>query len=233
MPGSVDNGDGKGRIDYAPDALYSSLEDLWNQKPGWRFESHANGNRAMEMALDTYSKLRSKSDQDNRVVIIHSTVGDKAQWQRAGKLIAGQEIMKDGKPVPLRLHFTHLIGHVPYWGGAFQRMLGDASAENIVPFGWDKEFKIPYSMHSDAMVSDSRPLWFVRQAVTRQSWTYPNLEENNFSILGAQHKLSVLEALRAVTINPAIEKGLDKQIGSIEVGKIADFVVLDKGPAAI
>lgn len=227
---SVDNGNGNGRIDYAPGKLYDSLEDLWNQGTGWRFESHAVGNRAMEMALDTYSKLRSESSQDNRVVIIHSTVGDKSMWQRAGKLIAGQEITKDGKNVPLKLHFTHLIAHVPYWGGAFQRMLGNATAENIVPFGWDKEFKIPYSMHSDVMVSDSRPLWFVRQAVTRQSWTYPNLEAKNFSILGAQHKLSVQEALRAVTINPAIEKGLDKQIGSIEVGKVADFVVLDQNP---
>lgn len=233
VEGSVDNGNGNGRIDYAPDGLYDSLEDLWKQDTGWRFESHAVGNRAMQMALDTYSRLRSEDDpdaKDKSVVIIHSTVGDRAMWQRAGKLIAGQEITKDGKNVPLNLHFTHLIAHVPYWGGAFQRMLGDATAENIVPFGWDKEFKIPYSMHSDVMVSDSRPLWFVRQAVTRQSWTYPNLEAKNFSILGAQHKLSVQEALRAVTINPAIEKELDKQIGSIEVGKVADFVVLDQDP---
>lgn len=38
------------------------------------------------------------------------------------------------------------------------------------------------------------------------------------------------EALRAATINPAISLGFDKYIGSLEVGKLADLIVLDRNP---
>lgn len=238
-----DNGHGNGRINYPLKStsgvlnLRDTLSKLWDAG-GWRFESHANGPRAMEMALNTYGQLRSGSDKDNRVVLIHSTIGSEKLWELAGRQIAGEEIKRDGKPVKLQLHFTHLIGHIPYWGGVFQNVLVDkvdsvaSVAQDADPFAWDKKYAIPYSMHSDAPVSPSRPLWFVRQAATRQAWTYPELGEKDYKILGPQHRLSVREALRAVTINPAVEKGLDKQLGSIEPGKVADFVRLSGDPLA-
>ncbi len=46
-------------------------------------------------------------------------------------------------------------------------------------------------------------------------------------------KPTVLEALRAVTIEPARQNGLERWIGTIEIGKVADFVLLDKNPLDI
>jgi len=46
----------------------------------------------------------------------------------------------------------------------------------------------------------------------------------------AQGGMSPMEALRAATINPARSLGLDKELGSIEPGKLADLVVLDRNP---
>lgn len=45
--------------------------------------------------------------------------------------------------------------------------------------------------------------------------------------------LSEPEALKLVTINPAIQLGIDKRVGSIEVGKDADVVIWNKNPLSI
>lgn len=234
-PSGLGNVGGRGRLNLNQTMLTGQLTSLW-EKDTWRFESHANGNRAMRTALATYDALnKAHPYKNNKVVIIHATVGDddatldnENVWAKAGALIKG--VVDGKKQTPLNLAFTHTIGHVPYWGGRFEQVLGYHAAQNIDPFGWDKKYGIPYSMNSDAMVTASIPLFFVQQAVTRQTWTYPNLEAQYSHELGPQHKLTVIEALQAITINPAREKLLDKAIGSIETGKVADFVLLDDNP---
>jgi predicted amidohydrolase YtcJ len=218
----------EGRIDYKPEDLASELQKLW-QTGLWRFETHANGNRTIDMVLRVYAGLQASASNRHTVTLIHATVGDAPVWQTAGSLIKGSFLL-DGKPVGLRLHFSHLIGHVAYWGAVFERQLG-AAAANIDPVSFDREQGIPFSLHSDAPVSVPNPLWFIRQAVTRETWTYPALTEHH--VLGPQHAVTVREALRAVTIDAAREKELDGWIGSIEPGKVADFVVLSQDPAAL
>jgi predicted amidohydrolase YtcJ len=59
-------------------------------------------------------------------------------------------------------------------------------------------------------------------AVTRQTKTG--------RILGEEEKISVWDALKAVTINAAYQYGEEKIKGTIEAGKRADFVILDQDP---
>jgi predicted amidohydrolase YtcJ len=220
----------EGRIDYTPEALENELRDLW-LTGRWRFETHANGNRAIDMVLRVYAGLQASTPNPHTVTLIHATVGDAALWKAAGSLLKGS-FQLDAKPVPaMRLHFSHLIGHVAYWGAVFERQLGAAAAANIDPVSFDREQGIPFSLHSDAPVSVPNPLWFIRQSVTRETWAYPGLTEHH--VLGPRHAATMREALRAVTINVAREKELDRWIGSIETGKVADFVVLSQDPAAL
>lgn len=218
----------EGRSNYASwEDVRKDLRPFW-MKGTWRFEAHANGNRALDMVLHTYASLQTEKVNDHTATVIHATVGDKDLWADAGNLRKG---MYKGKPVPkIDLRFTHLIGHVAYWGAVLQRQLGDASAADVDPTVLDRTNGIPFTLHSDATVSLPVPLWFVRQAVTRETWTYPGLKQESMHVLGPKQRISVLEALRAVTIRTAQEKELDRWLGSIEVGKVADFVVLSADP---
>jgi hypothetical protein len=122
---------------------------------------------------------------------------------------------------------SHLIGHVAYWGNTFEQILG-ADARNIDPVGFDRQHGLPFSLHSDSMVTPPRPLWYVEQAVTRRTWAYPDFSKSY--VLGPEHAATVEEALRAITLEPARQHELDAWLGSIEPGKVADFVVLGANP---
>ena len=53
------------------------------------------------------------------------------------------------------------------------------------------------------------------------------------SVLGPQHRVSVAEALQAMTIEAAYQLHLDHEIGSIAFGEKADFCVLEADPLEI
>ena len=58
------------------------------------------------------------------------------------------------------------------------------------------------------------------------------LSKNNI-VLGAEEKISIYDALKAVTINAAYQYFEENKKGSIKEEKQADFVILDKNPLKI
>lgn len=227
--GHCDTG-GEGRADVAgPDAIVADLKQYW-LAGNWRIQLHANGNGANRWALAALARLQLQKKATEPVLLIHHTVGDESVSADLAKLRRG-DYEVGGKKVPaLDVRVTHLIGHVAYWGDAFQAMLSSGAAQNIDPIGYDREYGIPWSLHSDSMVTPARPLWYIQQAVTRQTWAYPDFTMSY--VLGPQHRATIAEALRAVTIEPATQHGLQKWVGSLEPGKVADFVVLGANPLA-
>ncbi|WP_224243188.1 amidohydrolase [Hyalangium gracile] len=222
-------GSEEGRANYkGPADVADQLRPLWLAKE-WRFQVHANGNEAIQWAIDAFASLQQEAQNPHRVLFIHDTVGALDTTQRIAGLRNGSYVAKDGKKTPpLDARVTHLIGHVAYWGNAFVGMLGEDAARNIDPVGFDRQYGVPFSLHSDSFVTPPRPLWYVEQAVTRRTWAYPALEKS--FVLGPEHVATVQEALRAITLEPARQHELDAWLGSIEQGKIADFVVLDANP---
>jgi predicted amidohydrolase YtcJ len=93
---------------------------------------------------------------------------------------------------------------------------------------FDRQQGIPFSLHSDSMVTPPRPLWFAEQAITRRTWAYPDFKKSY--VLGPEHAATMQEALRAITIEPARQHEIDGWVGSIEPGKVADFVLLGANP---
>jgi predicted amidohydrolase YtcJ len=82
--------------------------------------------------------------------------------------------------------------------------------------------QLVYSFNSDSPVSQADALSFVSTAATRIMYNTEDL------VLGDDQIVSVEAALAGVTINPAKQILLDAEIGSLESGKSADFVILSQ-----
>jgi hypothetical protein len=114
--------------------------------------------------------------------------------------------------------------HVYYWGDRHREyFLGPDRAAYISPARAAKDRELRFTLHNDApVVSNVSPLFIM--------WTAVNRLTSSGHILGGDQRITVLDALRAVTIDAAWQVFLEDNRGSIEVGKYADLVVLDKNP---
>jgi predicted amidohydrolase YtcJ len=81
---------------------------------------------------------------------------------------------------------------------------------------------VPLAIHSDSPVTPLHPL--------TTAWCAVNRLTESGRVLGEPERISVEAALRAITLGPAFTLRMDDEVGSIEVGKRADFAVLDADP---
>ena len=84
---------------------------------------------------------------------------------------------------------------------------------------------VPLAIHSDAPVTPMGPL--------HVAWCAANRITPSGRVLGEDQKITVEQALHAVTLGAAYTLHLDHEIGSVEVGKQADFAVLGRDPLAV
>jgi predicted amidohydrolase YtcJ len=200
----------KGNLNYKTDTFFNLMKPYFDQ--GWQIAIHANGDSAVDQALENYSKLLDKvaNPQTRRLRIEHFTISSPEQVLLTQKLGV----------VP---GFT--IGHVHYWGEPFHdHIVGAARANRIDPAASMKKEGVRFAFHSDTPVSPYGPLKYITQGVTRV-WQSPTER-----VLGPDERISVDDAIRAVTIDAAYQLMSDHEVGSLEVGKLADFVVLEKNP---
>ncbi len=200
----------RGDLDYKSEELYQQIKIYFDQ--GWQLAVHANGDRAIEQTLANYDKLLAGNPhpEARRLRIEHFTINTPAQVKKAVQLgvIPG---------------FT--IGHVNYWGEAFHNhLVGPERANRIDPSAAFKKEGARFAFHSDSPVSNVGPLNYIAEGAGRL-WQKPPRK-----VLGADQRVAVDDAIRAVTINAAYEMMSDDKIGSLEVGKLADLVILDKNP---
>ena len=84
---------------------------------------------------------------------------------------------------------------------------------------------VPFAIHSDAPITPLGPLFTAWCAVNRQT--------SSGKVLGESERIGVEQALHAVTLGAAYTLHLDHLVGSIEVGKHADFCVLQDDPLEV
>ena len=143
-------------------------------------------------------------------------------------LIHGQTLRED-QVDPLRELeiFPSLFPmHTYYWGDWHREsVLGPERAQNISPTGWLMARDMMFGTHHDAPVALPDSIRVLSATVTRRTRT-------DF-LLGEQHKVPVATALKAMTLWPAWQHFEEDNKGSIEVGKLADFVVLSDNPMTV
>ena len=199
-----------GALNFKDAEIYASMKSFFDQ--GWQLSTHANGDKAIDQTLSSYSKLLAgnPNPQDRRLRMEHFTVNNEAQVKQAAKLGI----------VP---SFT--IGHVDYWGAAFNNhIIGADRAKRIDPAGDFKRAGGKFTLHSDTPVSNVGPLNYVSEEVTRL-WQLPPQK-----VLGPDQAVTVDDAIRAITIDAAYQLFADNIVGSLELGKQADLVILAKNP---
>ena len=179
---------------------------------GLQLHIHTNGDEATALALDGIeSALASHPRADHRHTLQHCQMADAAQFRRMARL---------GVCVNL------FANHIYYWGDAHHALtMGPDRAERMDGCATALAHGVPLAIHSDAPITPLGPLF--------TAWCAVNRLTSSGRVLGASERISVAKALRAITLGAAHTLHLDDRIGSIEVGKFADFCVLDDDPLEV
>lgn len=171
--------------------------------------AHANGDAAADMLIEAVKNADITSD--HRTIMIH------AQTVREDQL----DKMKELSIIP-----SYFSTHTFYWGDWHRdSVFGEDRAMRISPTKSTLNRKIPFTVHNDAPV--------VPPNMIRLLWSTTNRKTRSGKVLGEEQKISTYSALEAMTINAAFQHFEDDIKGSIEVGKLADLVVLSEDPLSI
>lgn len=103
--------------------------------------------------------------------------------------------------------------------------LGPDRAARITPLGGLVRRGVPVALHSDFAMAPASPLLL--------AWTAATRETVSGKVFAPGERLSLDQALKAITIDAAYILKMENSLGSIESGKLADFTVLDKDPYAV
>lgn len=179
----------------------------------WQLHVHCNGDAAADQLLRCYKKAKQdcQSEADLRPVMIHAQTIRKDQ-------------IKEMKELGMCVSF--FLDHIYYWGDwHYESVLGPIRSQSISPAASAKRYGLRFTLHQDAPVVAPNVMLAIHNAVNRMT--------KQGRILGVEERITVMDALRAVTMDGAYQYFEEKHKGSITVGKIADLVVLEKDPLQV
>jgi len=176
---------------------------------GIQVHTHTNGDQATQLAIEKLElALKKVPSNDHRFVLQHCQLADRAQFK---------------KMAALKMSVNLFANHHFYWGDEHYRLtVGPDRALRMNATRTALDCGVPMTIHSDAPVTPLGPLF--------TAWCAVNRLTASGRTQGEHEKITVDEALWAVTMGAAHTLHMDGQIGSIEVGKRADFAVLESDP---
>lgn len=196
--------------EMTPDSEFTKMVQTIVDK-GWPIMCHANGDMAIKLTLDAFKiALKGESGIPKRHRIEHCSLVDKETLER----------MSD-----LGISPSFLVGHIGYWGYTFKNAIFEEKSNilGVCQSALQKGMKI--SFHSDCTVSPMGPLRMMEQAITRIMEEDP--EKN---VLNVSERVTPEQALKVATNNGAWQCQVDEFVGSLEEGKLADYVILAEDP---
>ena len=196
-----------GVLYHEPDEFHALIRRAHGA--GLKTATHAQSPTAIDMVIDAIEAAQSERPRpDMRHSIEHCGLPTDAEIER----IRRASIV----PVSQPQHHRH-------FGDGVARTVGEDIAQRLNPIGLYARAGIPVVLSSDAPVVLPRPLESVQAAVDRRTL--------NGTVLGGPELcIDVLTALRGYTIGAAYAAHREDLVGSLEVGKLADFAVLAADP---
>jgi predicted amidohydrolase YtcJ len=179
---------------------------------GWQVSVHSQGDQSTGEVLDIFEKIQSESSVKNlRHRIEHG-------------VLLPPELL--GKMKRLDITPSFHINHLYYYGSALKNdILGAERSEKMLPVNSTRKEGLYYSLHADAPMYPEEPFRLLQTAVTRKT--------REMEVIGPNESISVMDGLRALTVYAAWQLNMEKIIGSIEPGKYADLIILDKNPLKV
>jgi predicted amidohydrolase YtcJ len=172
---------------------------------------HCNGDAAIDALLEAHRFASGNEPAKPR-----GTVGIHSQFIRRDQL----EKYKAWGITP-----SFFTIHCFYFGDTHVANRGRAQADFISPMKSARGFGLRPTNHTDFNVAPLDQLFTIHTAVNRVS--------RSGQTIGADERIAPLEALEAITIDGARVYGEEAKKGSIEVGKLADLVVLSANPLTV
>ena len=170
--------------------------------------AHCNGDRAAEQYLTLLAQAEREAGKKLcRPVMIHAQLLGLDQLERVKALGV----------IP-----SFFVAHVYHWGEIHVKNFGLDRAGRISPAGSALAWGIPFTFHQDSPVIPPDMLETLWCACVRRTKTG--------RVLGAEERIPVEAALRAVTQTAALQYGLERELGTLRPGKRADFVLLSGDP---
>ncbi|MCC2865025.1 amidohydrolase [Anaerovorax odorimutans] len=203
---------------------YSELTESFEEaiKNGFQIHAHVIGDAAVQMTLDAIIEARKAAgNADLRHVLTHLQLVDVSDFHKfgaAGIIAAVQTFWHYKEP-----GFYENI-EVP--------ALGRHRSENMYPLRSLKENGAVITASGDYPVSpDNDPLLGIQMGITRNAWNMGVADPDDTAyLLSKEERLTVKDMVEAYTINGAYQLFREKEIGSLEAGKLADYIVLSDDP---
>jgi predicted amidohydrolase YtcJ len=179
---------------------------------GWQIITHANGDAAVDWLIGAVGDATAKHGRgDRRAVLVHG------QTTRLDQLPRLKELAIVPSFFPM---------HTYYWGDWHRSsVLGPERAERISPCNSARKLGMIFTSHHDAPVANPDAIRVLSATVTRVT--------RSGYVLGPEECVDTLTALKAMTIWPAVQYFEEASKGTIEPGKLADFVILSDNPLAV
>ncbi|MDE1463091.1 amidohydrolase [Spartinivicinus poritis] len=178
----------------------------------WQLLVHSNGDAASDQFITVVDNaIKTLGSSDYRSVMIH------AQIIREDQL----DVLSALKVIP-----SFMSVHTFYWGDWHRdSVLGSERAARISPAQSALKRNILYTSHNDAPVTLPNAMMILSSQVNRTT--------RSGTILGKEQQVSIMDALKSITTNAAYQYFEEDRKGSLEPGKLADLVILDKNPLEV
>ena len=197
-------------ISTLTDEQMNAFVDLW-YPTCFQMQIHVNGDGAIEQFLNAIEKAEQKhGKQDKRPLAIHSQLASDAQLER----------MKALGVIP-----SFYSSMVTLAGQLYEANIGDR-ALRMSPASSAEKLGVLYTIHNDAPLVPWDVMPLVESAVVRRN-------EQNDRIYGPEQRVTPYQALLVTTRNAAYSLFEEKTKGSLEVGKLADLVILAQNPLKV
>ena len=208
VPGPEGQSPWRGQPSVTPDELSTALRTA--RAGGGQLFTHANGDAAIDMAIQAQNDVGLTARDDARTVVVHS------QFARPDQLDAYAKLGM----VP-----SFFTNHTFYWGDDYPSLVGVERGQAISPAASAAARGIRFTNHTDFLVTPLDSMFTVWSAVNRRS--------KSGRTIGPGERISTLQALRAITADAAYQYREEGERGTLEAGKVADLVLLSANPLEV